>query len=136
MENSALVQKLFGFEDHLVRQFHEHPFFQRFKDMSTEELHDYLVQKWFLSENFVPWYDREINGLTDPEARGVLRQIIFDETPVDAPSHREDLLADLEYIGVLRSRVLTARPTTETGRAKQRLHDLVGYRELDYDLHA
>ncbi len=136
MENSPLVHKLFAFEDQLVQQLHRHPFFQQFERMSTDELHTYLVQKWFLSENFVQWYDRVINGLDDPEARSVLRHIIFDETPAQAPSHREDLLTDLEYIGVPRSRVLTAKPTRETLRTKQRLHDLVEYRQHDYDLHA
>jgi pyrroloquinoline quinone (PQQ) biosynthesis protein C len=136
MENVSLVHELFAFEDKLVQQFHRHPFFQRFGRMSTDELHAYLIQKWFLSENFVAWYDRVINGLQDAEAREVLRHIIFDETPQDAPSHREDLLTDLVYIGVQRSCVLTAKPTRETLRTKQRLHDIISYREHDYDLQA
>ena len=122
-------------ENELIRHFHEHPFFKNFGRQTDDQFRDYLVQKWFLSQNFVPWYDRAINGLNDPVARDVLRKIVLDETPQNAPSHREDLIADLEYIGVPRSVVLTAKPTKETLKSKHRLDKLVDYtHDPNYDL--
>ena len=131
----GLIEQFSEHEDGLIRRFHIHPFFQHFKDMSDKALRDYLVQKWFLSRDFVQWYDRAILTMNDPEVKDVLRNIIFDETPLDKPSHREDLLTDLAYIGVPRSRVLTARPSFATRRAKRRLDKLVDYTQnQDRDL--
>ncbi len=131
----GLITKFSEHEDELIRRFHAHPFFRSFEDVSDVALRAYLTQKWFLSRDFVSWYDRAILGMKDPEAREVLRKIIFDETPTDAPSHREDLLADLSYIGVPKNKVLSSKPTRATQRAKRNLDRLVNYRkDPDNDL--
>ncbi len=114
-------------EDELIRRFHQHPFFAHFSALSDRDLKEYLTQKWFLSQNFVPWYDRAINGLNDEEAKAVLKKIVQDETPLGAPSHREDLLADLEFIGISREKVLTAKPRRDTLKAIHKLNELVAY---------
>ena len=123
----ALLAKFSDHEDRLIQKFHEHPFFQGFPQLTDLELKDYLLQKWFLSLHFVPWYDRAINGLSDPEAKDVLKRIIQDENPLDAPSHREDLLADLDSIGISKDEVLTAKPTRATLRVIDALFSLTNY---------
>ncbi|MDO8642831.1 MAG: iron-containing redox enzyme family protein [Candidatus Woesearchaeota archaeon] len=131
----ALVEQFSAFEDDLIRQFHALGFFRNFNRLSDTDLREYLTQKWFLSMNFVGWYDRAINALNDPEAKEVLKKIVHDETPRGAPSHREDLLADLEAIGISRADVLSARPTRTTQRSLMRLNQLVAFTDdPDYDL--
>lgn len=131
----TLTDQLSAFEDDLIGQFHALRFFQNFSRLSDTDLREYLTQKWFLSMNFVPWYDRAINALGDEEAKAVLKRIVQDETPLDAPSHREDLLADLEAIGISRAEVLSARPTRTTQRSLMRLNQLVAFTDdPDYDL--
>ncbi len=122
-----LLRRFSLHEDHLIRRFHQHPFFVQFSALSDRNLKEYLIQKWFLSQNFVPWYDRAINGLNDEEAKAVLKRIVQDETPIGAPSHREDLLADLEFIGISREEVLTTRPRRDTLKAIQKLNELTDY---------
>ena len=135
MVNRNLFYRLSEYEDGLIREFHSTPFFRKFTRQTDQELKDYLIQKWFVSENFVPWYDRAINRLNSLEAKFVLKRILQDETPIGKPSHREDLLVDLEYIGITKREVFLARPTTETLQAVLSLNSLVDYSEdPDYDL--
>ena len=131
----AILERFSEHEDGLIRQFHKLPFFQRFSHLSDAELRAFLIQKWFLSLNFVPWYDRAINALSDSQAKEVLKRIVQDETPKDAPSHREDLLADLEYVGISKGEVLTAKPTKSTIKAMDRIIGLTNLSDdLNYNL--
>ena len=132
-EMRSLVSFFSSYEDvNLIYRFHQHPFFDNFNEMSDLELKDYLVQRWFLSLDFVPRYDRAILALQDEEAKQILKKIVQDETPIGAPSHREDLLADLEFIGIPKSKVLTAKPTRETRTTLYNLGELVKF-HLDED---
>ena len=116
-------------EDSLIRQFNEHIFFKNFAKLSESRLKSYLMQKWFLSFNFVQWYDKAILGLMDSEAVKVLKEIVEDENPINLPSHREDLLFDLKLIGISKKEVLTAKPTKFTLKSLKKLMDLVDYSE-------
>lgn len=75
------------------------------------------MQRRFLSLLFPVIYDIGIDGLTDPTARTLVREILREEYP-DAsgatPSHREDLVSDLIALGATRSQVLRTRPTAVT----------------------
>ncbi|MBI4150147.1 iron-containing redox enzyme family protein [Candidatus Woesearchaeota archaeon] len=129
----SLIHKLDARENELIERFHRHPFFRGFGQQSDASLRDYLVQKWFLSTWFIPWYDKAISTIRDLGARDVLREIVFEEfgisegqTPATAsPTHREDLLADLAFIGIPQWYVLNAKPTKETIHARNRLEALV-----------
>lgn len=132
-----LMQRLDKYETGLVQRFYSHPFAGDDYMMPDRWLQHWLIQKWFLSQHFVPWYDRAVNSVRDPEAKKVLRVIVDEETPIGKPSHREDLLADLEFLGIPKKVVLTARPTRGTLKALQRLDRLVDYSDdQHYDLHA
>lgn len=103
---------------HLYRQGIQH-----LNLLSKMEFDDVLIQSAKVSLNFVPWYDRAIICLEDKEAKQVLREILQDETPLNAPSHREDLFADLAVAGISAKRVLMA-PTSEA--TKKTVNDLNG----------
>ncbi|MBI4895373.1 MAG: iron-containing redox enzyme family protein [Candidatus Aenigmarchaeota archaeon] len=130
--SQELFQQFSQYEDELIRRFRQHTFFKKFSGMTDEQLKSYLTKRWFLSENFVRWYDKAINGLSNEDAKNVLRGIILDETPSDKPSHREDLLADLNFIGVKRENVLSSKPSKETIDTVDRLYNLAGYTEDPY----
>ena len=131
----SLVTKLYDHEAGLVAAFHQHPFFRLFSEQSDTDIRRYLTERYVVSENFVRWYDRAINGLTDPEARSLLRKITLDETPQNAPSHREDLISDLQYIGVPIEKILSRRASKSTLKVINRLNELVAYSsDSDYDL--
>ncbi|MBS3168690.1 hypothetical protein J4216_06185 [Candidatus Woesearchaeota archaeon] len=126
----SLIKRFSDYEDVLIRKFHEHPFFRNFSRMSDEELRKYLAEKWHLSQNFVPWYDSAINTLNalgELKARDVLRKIVDDETPIGKPSHREDLLWDLERVGLNPLEILKAMPSKHTRKTLAKLHGLTIY---------
>ena len=122
-----------GFEDQLIRKFHKHPFFKNFGDLTDRELKKYLLQKWFLSFNFVPWYDKAILSLNNQTAKLVLKKIVQDESPPNAPSHREDLIEDLEFIGIKKAEILTAKPTDTTLNTLGGLFSLAAFSKDDYN---
>ena len=122
-----LFQRFSEHEDDLIRRFHQHPFFVRFGDLPDAKLKAFLIQKWFVSEAFVPTYDRAVNALNDDKAKLVLKRIIADESPVGLPTHREDLIADLEFVGVPKDEVLTTNPSPSTLRYIRELNGLVDY---------
>ncbi len=131
----SLIERFSDNEDYLIRRFHAHPFFWNFSNLTNDELKYFLLQKTFLSFNFPSWYDRAILTLNDEEAKQVLKKILQDETPVGLPSHRQDLLADLEYIGISRKQALTVKPTEDTLRTLDELNSLVAYSDHpDHDL--
>ena len=131
----VLFERFSEHEDDLIKKFHQHPFFQHFVELGNRELKDYLIQRWFFTLNFVSWYDSAINALTDEDAKLVLKRIIQDETPPGAPSHREDLLADLNAIGISKSEVLSALPISRTRKALTQLNNLVAFsQDHHYDL--
>jgi hypothetical protein len=80
-----------------------------------------LLERRELSLKFTEVYDRLLEGIRDSAAQEVIRKIIRDEYPGPDPaggnlglSHREDLVHDLERIGVSRSRVISYKPSKQT----------------------
>ena len=119
----SLLQKLSQYEDKLVRQFRNHPYFAHFGTQSDAQLRQALIQNSFLSRNFVPWYVKGMLGMGDNEARELIRGIILDEMGVEVDHlplekvermHLELLLQDLEQVDINRDEVLQAIPTKRT----------------------
>jgi len=59
-------------------------------------------------------------------AISVLTKIVEDEAPINAPSHRQDLLADLAYLG-FKNDVFRTLPTIQTLETLKKLSKLVAY---------
>jgi hypothetical protein len=77
-----------------------------------------LLQRRFLSLVFTAMYDIAIDGLSDPVAIRLVREILREEYPDptgQTPSHREDLVHDLLALGATRTQILDSRPTDVTG---------------------
>jgi hypothetical protein len=134
----SFIDQYLAHEAALVERFHSHPYFQGFEQQTNAQLKRAILQNAALSFQFVQWYDQAILSLKDQEAITVLETILQDETPIDAPNHRQDLLADLEYIGIKREDLIIAinRPSFRTRRAKQRVYELADYRRTDLQIMA
>lgn len=104
-------------EDELIARFTAHPVFTGVEQIEQDAFLQILLQRRFLSLMFPVMYDVGIDGLTDPIALKVVREILREEYPDpsgETPSHREDLVADLLVLGATRAQVLAARPTPVT----------------------
>ena len=101
----------------LLARFTAHRVFRDVEDMAQDAFLEILLQRRFLSLMFPVMYDIGIDGLSDPTAIKVVREILREEYPDpsgETPSHREDLVADLLTLGATREQVLTSRPTAVT----------------------
>ena len=104
-------------EAELLARFTAHPVFRSVEQIGQAAFLEILLQRRFLSLMFPVMYDVGIDGLTDPTAIRVVREILREEYPDPSgqtPSHREDLVADLVTLGATRAQVLAARPTPVT----------------------
>jgi hypothetical protein len=89
-------------------------------DLTDEEFGRLLIQRRFVSLAFTPFYDMLIDGLQNPRARLVCRQVLREEYPDaagNAPSHRELLVADLVALGLDVNVLLLSRPTPATAQS-------------------
>jgi len=104
-------------EAELLARFSAHALVRGIEDLGHDEFLDVLLQRRFLSLQFPVMYDIGIDGLTDPTAIALVREILREEYP-DAsgstPSHRENLVTDLLALGATRQQVLGSRPTSVT----------------------
>jgi hypothetical protein len=104
-------------EEELLERFTAHPVFSRIEQVEQDAFLAILLQRRFLSLMFPVMYDVGIDGLSDPMAIRVVREILREEYPDpsgETPSHREDLVADLLTLGATRAQILAARPTPAT----------------------
>lgn len=115
-------------EDELLGRFTAHPVFVEVEEIGQDAFLEILLQRRFLSLMFPVMYDVGIDGLTDPAAIKVVREILREEYPDPSgqtPSHREDLVADLVTLGASRERVLASRPTPVTRSVIERSFALI-----------
>ncbi|MBI2476063.1 MAG: hypothetical protein HYV67_02385 [Candidatus Taylorbacteria bacterium] len=132
--SAQLFQQYSQFEDGLIRKFHSHRFYRTFSQLTREQFIDYLLQIGVLSENFVKWYETAKLGMASEVAYEVIRHILRDEIPQNAPTHQDDRLYDLNLIGVSTERVRNVKPSEVTSKTVERLYELVRYPQEDYDL--
>ena len=125
-------------EGELLARFTAHPVFRRIEEIGHDAFLEILLQRRFLSLMFPVMYDIGIDGLKDPAAIKVVREILREEYPDpsgETPSHREDLVADLVALGATREQVLAARPTPATQSVIERSFALIAEAaERDTDL--
>jgi hypothetical protein len=104
-------------ESALLARFTGHGLFASLDSLDDAAFFEVLLQRRFLSLAFPVVYDLAIDGLTDPAAVRLVREILREEYP-DAtgatPSHREDLVADLLVLGATRAQIVAARPSGAT----------------------
>jgi hypothetical protein len=127
-------------EDELLVRFTAHRVFRGIEEVGQDGFLEILLQRRFLSLMFPVMYDMGIDGLTDPVAIKVVREILREEYPDpsgETPSHREDLVADLVTLGATRAQVLASRPTPVTQSVIERSFALIaaaGERDTDLEL--
>ena len=104
-------------EFELLSRFTAHELFATLERLGDDAFLDVLLQRRFLSLLFPVVYDIGIDGLADPTAVQLVREILREEYPDPTgvtPSHREDLVADLIALGATRERIAAARPSAAT----------------------
>ncbi len=104
-------------EGELLERFTAHPVFREIETIDDDAFREILLQRRFVSLMFPVMYDLGIDGLTEPVAVKVVREILREEYPDpsgETPSHREDLVADLLTLGATRGQVLGSRPSAVT----------------------
>lgn len=125
-------------EDELLGRFTSHPVFRGIEQIEPDAFLEILLQRRFLSLMFPVMYDVGIDGLSDPTAIKVVREILREEYPDpsgETPSHREDLVADLVALGATRAQILASRPTAATRTVIERSFALIAEAtERDTDL--
>lgn len=115
-------------EGELLERFTAHRVFRDIETIANDAFLEILLQRRFVSLMFPVMYDLGIDGLTEPVAIKVVREILREEYPDptgETPSHREDLVADLLTLGATREQVLGARPSAVTQSVIERSFALI-----------
>lgn len=123
-----------NYDEAFLQTFRESSGIPHLARLTNSGLENTLLQRRFLSLAFTPFYDIAIGGLEDEEAKQVARELIREEYPRNAPSHREDLAADLLRIGLTKERILSSRPTPQTLQTIEGLFGLVSFYDRNYDI--
>jgi len=115
VRHSALIAD--EHEAGLLARFSGHALVRGIERLEHDQFLEVLLQRRFISLQFPVIYDIGIDGLSDPAAITLVREILREEYP-DAsgstPSHRENLVSDLLALGATRQQVLASRPTAVT----------------------
>lgn len=122
------------FEDELLARYAAHPTVAGFDRLSNDAVVAYLLQLGHLSSVFVMWYEQAKLGLQRQGAKEIVRRILRDEIPQDAPTHQDNRVSDLVRFGIPLARVLSARPTRHTKLAITELFKLTRYPQPDHEL--
>lgn len=131
-----LVERLNQLDDRIITNFRSTPVLVDLRRLSNSEFEDILIQRRFLSLAFTPFNDQAVDGLEDEEAKQIVRELIREEYPQNAPSHREDLVTDLLARGLTKERILSVRPTPATIKTIYGLFELVKFGNRYYDVKA
>ncbi len=133
---SEFARRYMAFERTLIDRFADHPFFLHLPSASRKEFAAFLLQLGYLSAEFVKWYERTNQGFASESARELIRNILRDEIPADAPTHQENRLEDLQQLGIPAAIALNPPASFTTRRTVRRMYELVRYPQEHYDLAA
>ncbi len=122
----AVVRAYSAAEVQAVERFRQNKFFKRNRKFPDEQIKRYLLQRMFMSKNFVPWYKIAQTSVVDDFSRGVVSTIIDEEESWQEPrkAHFQLLIQDLFTIGLTADQLRSAQPskvTTDTIRLFQAL---------------
>jgi hypothetical protein len=104
-------------EQDLLARLTSHPVLRDIESLPQELFVAVLLQRRFISLIFPTIYDMGIDALCDATALRLARQILREEYPDKSgrtPSHREDLVSDLEFLGAAKGEILASRPSSAT----------------------
>lgn len=130
----SLIARYNAHEDRLINLFSEHSSLTSIQDWTDEAFIALLLQLGHLSTTFVTWYEQTKLCIRDERAKELIRRILRDEIPRDAPTHQDDRVADLELINVSREKTLCTSATSTTQQTIRSLKRLTSYRADDCDL--
>jgi hypothetical protein len=103
-------------EGEIIHNFRAHPALR--ESLSMDEMHQVMLERRHLSLIFTQVYDRLLDGIDEPGAKNVVREIIREEYPRagvnDGRSHREDLVIDMIASGISRDTIVAHRPSLHT----------------------
>lgn len=131
---NAYWKKFSEFEDELRRKFLDHGIYTYLHGWTDDQFRQYLLQIGFIAREFVKWYEIAKLGLDDERAKEVVRTILRDEIPRDAPTHQDNRLHDLRLMGVTKEQVLNAKASPESEAAIRQLYLLVRVPQEHQDL--
>lgn len=103
-----------------IHEFKDHPVIKNVAKLSTDRFSELLLQRRFISHVVTNLYDLAIDSKVNNECKLILRRIQREEYPYPTsteqhpPSHREDLVYDLQLLGISLEQILHSRPSRPT----------------------
>lgn len=103
-----------------IEEFKDHQVIKNVSKLSTDQFYELLLQRRFISHVVTNLYDLAIDSKITNECKLILRRIQREEYPCPSskeqhpPSHREDLVYDLQLLGLSLEQILRSRPSRPT----------------------
>jgi hypothetical protein len=118
--SNTLVVQMEEIELSYIEQLKNNCVINGISKLSSDQFNEILLQRRFLSLAITNLYDLAIDSTTGKDCKLVLRRIQREEYPDPTsseqfpPSHREDLVCDLQQLGITLQQILQSRPSKST----------------------
>ena len=137
MTETSFIERFENLEEKLILRFKNHSVLSSLRKLTNNQFEEILIQRAFLSIlGFTPFYDLASVGIENKEAKDLVKNLIREEYPIGKSSHREDLMTDLQLIGIKKEKVLGRTPSQETIISLYNLYELVKFGSPHYDVKA
>lgn len=116
ISKERIVRRYKEVEDDAVKRFRNAQFFKQLKKFPDEQVKRYLLQRFFMSKNFVPWYRLAESSITNEAGKRFLDEIIAQEicSTDTSKSHFNNLIRDLLTMGMTVDQIRSAQPSKVT----------------------
>ena len=123
------IEELNNHENQLIEKLRSHPTLSNLDKLTNQQFEHFLLQRRFFSLWFTPILEHVLVGLENQDMKKIIGWLIREEYPLNAPSHREDIVSDLMKIGISKSKILTTKPTNRTQEIINKTLKLLEYEE-------
>lgn len=112
-------------ENALIARARDYLASAKLEDFSKADFEKLLLQRRLVSFQFTPIYDEAICFLDNKSARNAIKWLRNEEYPRNEPSHREELIRDLNTLGIDNGRIASEKVSPDTCRSISGLYELV-----------
>lgn len=120
-------------EDANIQEFINHIVLKNLGNLRNPELEHLLLQRAQLSFQFTGLYDRALRSVEDKKLQTALEWLVREEYPCGELNHRKALMLDLYKLGLSKGDIINTRPTDETEKTINAMHEALRYVKEDTD---
>lgn len=133
MTNNFFAQ-FSDYEDTLIQDFNNHPFYNKFEEFTKEEFKHYVLQLGFLSMEFIKFIEKAKLPLKSEDGKEAVRMILRDEIAQSGPTHQDNRFIDLIKCNFSPKEILHTPMMPDSKTTINNYYKLIEFPQDNYDL--